>query len=237
MSALLDRTEKAIGRDLVKEIQKYKYCIVGCGGTGALFAEMLVRTGAEKITLIDGGIVEESNLNRVISFTMDDVKKEKVYVLSSRLKSINAKVQVTSINCCLREYDPEDNNGQKARDAVYDSDIVIIAMDKNKSRIVCEKLCYEDGKKKIISMGVYTEGNGEAGYECNWMRKTPYKKKEEEGYGHGSYVSIVVEATSVAFSMLLHNLKYKKSSRFKSYFKSYKNFMPDRYEILNGPLL
>ena len=226
MSELFKRTIKAFGEEFIKEIQKYRYCIVGCGGTGTLFAEMLVRTGANKIILIDGDKVEESNLNRTISFTQNDIGEDKVNALMSKLKGINNKIEVTTINCCLRKYDLEDDKGQKARDAVYNSDIVIISMDRNKCRMVCEELCREDSKKKIISMGVYIEDSGNAGYECTWKPKTPINKKDEEGYGNGSYISIVTEATSVAFSMLLHNLKNPTSSDFRHYFKSYENFIP-----------
>ena len=133
---ILKRTSSALGEELMAKFQQYKFCIVGCGGTGALFAEMLVRTGAQKITLIDGDTVEASNLNRVISFVYQDIDKQKVDVLKSRLKSANPDIEITSIDCYLREYDPGDPDGQKARDGVCNSDLIIITVDKNISRIL-----------------------------------------------------------------------------------------------------
>ena len=193
-----------------------------------MFAEMLVRTGAQKITLIDGDKVDESNLNRVISFVYEDVGKSKVDVLKSRLESINSNTTVKAVSCHFREYDPNDSNGQEARDEICNSDVVVIAVDKNKDRMMCEKLCYEDVHKKVIGIGVYVNEGGFAGYECSWSPRTPDSKKEEEGYGIGSYASIVIEATAVAFSMLLHNLKNPVSSNLKYFFKSYKNFVPQK---------
>lgn len=226
-SDFLSRTSRALGDKLISELQQHKFCVVGCGGTGALFAEMLVRTGAQKITLIDGDNVDESNLNRVISFVHEDVDKPKVDVLKSRLESVNSSITVKAISCHFREYDPNDSNGQEARDAICNSDVIVIAVDKNKDRIMCEKLCYSDDlHKKVIGIGVYVNDTGSAGYECSWCLRTPDSKKDEEGYGIGSYASIVIEATAVAFSMLLHNLKNPVSSDFNYFFKSYKNFVP-----------
>ena len=222
---LLSRTSLAIGEKLISEFQQHNFCVVGCGGTGALFAEMLVRTGVEKITLVDGDKVDGTNLNRVISFVREDIEKYKTEVLKSRLEYVNPNIKVTPINCCFREYDPNDNEGQKARDAVCNSDLIIITVDKNKPRILCEDLC-RSHRKNFMGIGVYIDEVGSAGYECSWRPKTPNDKVADEGYGLGSYAAIVIEATSVAFSMLLHNLKNPDSSNFKYFFKSYKNFVP-----------
>lgn len=224
--SFLERTSSALGEELMSEFRQKKFCVVGCGGTGALFAEMLVRTGARKVTLIDGDSVEASNLNRVVSFVHADIDKPKVEVLKSRLESINPKVHVTPIDCHLRQLDPGDYEGQRSRDAVYNSDIAIIAVDENRYRIECEKLCYESDTK-YLGIGVYVDEIGSAGYECYWSsRETPEEKEEDEGYGRGSYATIVIEATSVAFSMLLHHLSNPDSRDFGCFFKAYKNFAP-----------
>lgn len=224
----LERTQSALGEELMKKFSQYKYCVVGCGGTGALFAEMLARTGARKISLIDGDAVDASNLNRVISFVRDDVGNSKVDVLQSRLRNINPDIEITAINCYFREHDPNDADGQGARDEVCNADIIVLAVDQNEYRILCEELCYlEDKNKKLISVGVQVDGPGSASYECSWCRKTPQKKRKEEGYGIGSYASIVIEATAVAFSMLLHNLMNPDLSGFNYFYKSYKNFDPE----------
>lgn len=224
------RTEQALGDNLVNKLRQYKYCVVGCGGTGALFAEMLVRSGAKNIALVDGDTVGESNLNRVVSFVHDDVGNSKVDVLAARLKNINSDIAMKCANCHCRD-DRSDTKGQLSRDLVYNADIVIIAVDKNKDRITCEKLCYEDSKKKVLSIGVYVHLDGCAGYECAWRPETPEDKTDKEGYGNGSYASIVIEATSVAFDMLLHNLANPNSKEFHHFYKSYKNFVPTCIEI------
>ncbi len=240
-SDILNRTRPAIGDDLITALQENKFCIVGCGGTGALFAEMLVRTGAKNITLIDGDVVESSNLNRVIGFTKKDIDCKKVDVLASRFKEISPDVEITTISHHLRKYDKSDKDAQIARNAVCNSHISIIAVDKNCIRIECEKLVREsrgkDKKREYIGIGVVVNENGHFEFECAWNRNTPIDKKEEEGYGAGSFISIVVEATSVAFSMLLHNLKHPESDRFRYYYKEYKDFIPIKVTANSNKLL
>ncbi len=236
MSSLITRTEEVFGKDFINTIKEFKYTVVGCGGVGALFAEILIRTGAENICLIDGDTVDESNLNRVISFTSEDIGHGKVDILSKYLKRINQHASVKAINGWLREYDPQAPNIKEVRDSICDSDVVLIAIDRNRYRKICEDLCYEDSTKKVMSIGVFVGKElGTAGYECTWKPRTPDDSLDRDGYGNGSYASIVMEATSVGFAMLLHNLKNPNSNAFKRYYKSYKNFVPSKC-IIKGTI-
>ena len=59
-------------------------------------------------------------------------------------------------------------------------------------------------------------------FECAWAQKTPEDQAEVEGYGpeNASFASIVLEATSVAFTMLLSHLRDEKSP-FRYYRRKY----------------
>lgn len=223
----LSRTRKAFGDELLQIIKDTRFCVVGCGGTGALFAEMLVRSGAQNLVLIDGDSVDVSNLNRVVSFSRADIGNKKVDALKSRFLEINSKLSITAIPVHLREYDKIDCKGQQARDAVHDTNVAILAVDNNRDRIECEKLCFTNGQIKTLGIGVEVQPEGDAGYEVAWCGKTPEISIDNEGYGVGSYVSIVVEATAVAFAMMLHNLQKAGSSDYKYYSKKYCNFTPN----------
>ena len=63
-----DRTTKALGQQVIGKLRSLEFCVVGCGGTGAGFAEMLVRSGAKRLILIDGDRVKPSDLNRTTAF-------------------------------------------------------------------------------------------------------------------------------------------------------------------------
>ena len=100
-NSMLTRTEAALGKDLMEKLSSLHFCIVGCGGTGTTFAEMLVRSGAKNIDLIDGEDVDSTNLNRVFSFILADVDSKKADILKRRLKLIEPKVNVRSFYASL----------------------------------------------------------------------------------------------------------------------------------------
>ena len=231
--SLNERTTAALGGELMERLRSLRFCIVGCGGTGANFADMLVRTGARRLTLIDGGTVKESGLNRVLCFTEKDIEEPKVEVLERHLRAIAGnELDVCSLHDSFRRPDDIlDNNivGQRVRDAVHDADVVFIATDTNTSRLAIEELCREKDGGMLLSCGVRVDR--EAGvyeYECAWSPKTPEDQADAEGYGpeNASFASIVLEATSVAFTMLLSHLQCGKS-RFRHYQRKYNaNFVP-----------
>lgn len=233
---ILTRTEAALGKDLMKKLSSLHFCIVGCGGTGATFAEMLVRSGAKNINLVDGKDVDPTNLNRVFSFVSEDGGNKKVGILENQLKSINPEINVHSFaHHLISEENTVDGNclAQAVRDCIRDSNVVFIGTDTNESRILCEGLCRNKGGKEYLSVGIHVE-YGKSFFECNWRPKTPEAKREERGYGpeNASYISIVTEATCVAFSMLLHHLKNPESRKFRKYYREYnEDFMVSKTKL------
>ena len=239
MSGFDDRTEKALGSDVMEKLRCLRFCIVGCGGTGANFAEMLVRSGAKHLSLIDGKKVQTTELNRVCSYTPSDVGTPKVEALKKRLQSICSSTNIVShydsfrtSNNILRDY----SKGQEVRDVVYDSDVVFIATDNRNSRLAIEELCRSRSNLKYLSCGIFIDRKeGEYFFICCWFPRTPKESRQEEGYGpeNASYAAIVHEATSIAFCMLLSHLCCP-NSNFRSYFRRYdKHFFPIETNI-NG---
>ncbi len=79
-----------------EHIKRTSVLLAGCG-LGSNIAECLLRTGFEKITLVDGDRVELSNLNRQ-NFVCDDIGKFKAEALCERLKSINPEADISFQN-------------------------------------------------------------------------------------------------------------------------------------------
>jgi len=79
-------------QDLIKD---YKILIAGCG-IGSYIAECLLRLGFENLTIIDGDLVELSNLNRQ-NYTEADIGKNKAAVLQKRLLGINTGAKIEAI--------------------------------------------------------------------------------------------------------------------------------------------
>lgn len=220
------RTRSALGEAIVSQLAKLHFCIVGCGGTGANFAEMLVRTGARRLTLIDGNNVKASDLNRVFSFHHADLRTPKVHVLKAYLESIRpGKLDIKSLCESFRDPDlvPINPEAQCVRNAVHDADIVFIATDKNTSRRAIQKLHRDSTVRgKMLSCGIYIDAEKDTyEFECNWSPAT-LREALDIGYGpqNASYAAIVLEATSVAFTMLLSHLTCPDSD-FKYYRRRY----------------
>ena len=218
------RTSRALGDSVMRHLASLRFCIVGCGGTGANFAEMLVRTGATQLTLVDGTRVEESNLNRVFSFYQADCGEPKVEVLKRYLESIRPSLNIHALRDSFRRLEHITNpGGQLVRDAVHGADVVFIGTDTNTSRLAIEELHRDKGHGMLLSCGVLVDRESDIfEFECTWSPATPPEKAADEGYGpeNASFSSLVHEATSVAFTMLLSHLTCA-DSNFRWYRRSY----------------
>lgn len=238
MASFTDRTAMALGSEVMKKLRTLRFCVVGCGGTGANFAEMLVRSGAKRLTLIDGDTVDESNLNRVTSFVWADVGCCKVNALKGRLDTIRPGLSVHALPTSFREREEilNDPLGQPARDAVHDADVVFAGTDTNASRLAIEALDASRARGMLLSCGILVDRNeGVFEFECNWSPQTPPERALDEGYGpdDASFASIVLEAAAAAFTMLISHLADDESD-FKSYLRRYDaNFRPVE-TLVNG---
>ena len=82
----------------LKKLSNIKIGIVGMGGIGCPLSQYLVNSGIKDLVLVDGDIVEKSNLNRQILFNLDDIGKKKVDVAKEKLKLINTECKINIIN-------------------------------------------------------------------------------------------------------------------------------------------
>lgn len=92
-----------IGEDNVNKLKKANVLIVGLGGVGGYALETLVRSGIYNLTIVDGDIVELSNLNRQIISKRDVIGKPKALVAQARTLEINPDVNLKVINQFIRE--------------------------------------------------------------------------------------------------------------------------------------
>lgn len=92
-----------IGEDNVNKLKKANVLIVGLGGVGGYALETLVRSGIYNLTIVDGDIVELSNLNRQIISKRDVIGRPKALVAQARTLEINPDVNLKVINQFIRE--------------------------------------------------------------------------------------------------------------------------------------
>lgn len=100
---MFERLITLIGEDNVNKLKKANVLIVGLGGVGGYALETLVRSGIYNLTIVDGDIVELSNLNRQIISKMDVIGKPKALVAQARTLEINPDVNLRVINQFISE--------------------------------------------------------------------------------------------------------------------------------------
>lgn len=82
------------GGDSQKLLSDKTIVFLGCGAFSGALAEILVRMGVKHITLVDYKKVTHSTLARHLYARVDDIGENKVDVLESYLKRINASLDV-----------------------------------------------------------------------------------------------------------------------------------------------
>ena len=100
---MFERLITLIGEDNVNKLKKANVLIVGLGGVGGYALETLVRSGIYNLTIVDGDIVELSNLNRQIISKRDVIGRPKALVAQARTLEINPDVNLKVINHFIRE--------------------------------------------------------------------------------------------------------------------------------------
>ena len=100
----LERSELLLKADGIQKLKNANLLIVGLGGVGSFAAEFLVRSGIGKLTIVDGDIVDLTNINRQLPALHSTVGQSKVEIVAERLLDINPEITLTKINEFL---DPE----------------------------------------------------------------------------------------------------------------------------------
>jgi len=99
----LARTELLLGEEKLKKLKSKNVLVVGLGGVGAYAAEMICRAGVGKMTLVDGDIVNKTNINRQLPALHSTIGKSKAELLENRLKDINPEIKLTIINKFIKD--------------------------------------------------------------------------------------------------------------------------------------
>lgn len=110
MSDYLERSKQLLGEDKIQALKDKVILVIGIGGVGGTALEALARSGFKKFILIDADIVDESNLNRQILFTANDVGKDKTLVAKQRLLSINPDFEIKTITAKIGDKKLDDLN-------------------------------------------------------------------------------------------------------------------------------
>ena len=127
--------------------------IAGLGSGGSQTAEALVRSGVERLVLIDPENVEAANISRAV-YTMRDIGSPKTQALHRRLTDINPLVNCRLITAALQDVPLGDID-----EMVSAADLVIAATDDPAAQRTLNHFAYRRGVPAVFA-GVYARGHG-----------------------------------------------------------------------------
>lgn len=143
----LDRLEILVGKDILKKIENLNVLIVGIGGVGGYTLESLVRSGIKNITIVDFDKIDDSNLNRQIITTTENIGNLKVVEAVKRYKLINPKLNIKPLNIFL-------NNETLNKINIKEYDYIIDACDSLQTKELLINEALKNKIKIISSMGM-----------------------------------------------------------------------------------
>ena len=119
-SEWLQRTELLVKEEGIERLQNANILIVGLGGVGSFAAEFMVRSGIGNLTIVDGDIVDITNINRQLPALNSTIGKNKTDVVAERILDINPEVNLKKINEFLEPERMEELLTQEKFDYVLD---------------------------------------------------------------------------------------------------------------------
>ena len=146
MDNIFSRTEALLGADKVAKLKEARVAIFGLGGVGSAAFEALIRSGVGNVDVFDYDSVSETNLNRQLLATKENIGMKKTEAAYLRAKAI---CEETTVILHDMFYLPE--NSQEINMA--DFDYVIDAVDTVTAKLEIIKNATSVGTPVISCMG------------------------------------------------------------------------------------
>jgi molybdopterin/thiamine biosynthesis adenylyltransferase/rhodanese-related sulfurtransferase len=141
---------KGFGSDGQEKLKKAKVLVVGAGGLGSSALLYLAAAGVGTLGIMDFDVVDITNLQRQVLYTMDDIGKGKAESASNRLGLLNPlvryhvhSVKISSVN---------------ALDLIAPYDIVLDGTDNFPTRYLLNDACVLLGKPLVYASILEFEG-------------------------------------------------------------------------------
>lgn len=146
MSDWLNRQENLIGKENTEKLSEARFAVIGLGGVGGAAAEALARCGIGNLLLMDCDEFDETNLNRQILATRQEIGNRKADVAAKRVLSINPDCHVSAVD---RKLDAESVGILDE----FRPDCVIDAVDQVTAKLLIISWCKANNVHVVSSMG------------------------------------------------------------------------------------
>ncbi|MBS1646535.1 MAG: molybdopterin-synthase adenylyltransferase MoeB [Bacteroidetes bacterium] len=122
-----------IGEGGQRKLKQTKIVVIGAGGLGCPILQYLAAAGVGMLGVVDFDVIEQSNLQRQILFSVDDVGKYKADVAKEKIQKLNPYIQVHSYVLSL--------SPANAIDIISHYDLVIDGSDNFATRYLVNDAC------------------------------------------------------------------------------------------------
>jgi len=130
-----------VGEKGQQKLLRSKVLLIGAGGLGSPTALYLAAAGVGTLGLMDGDVVDVSNLQRQILHTTADVGKPKVESGTRTIKALNPDVNVIAL--------PTRITVDNVMSIIKDYDLIVDGSDNFETRYLVNDACYLAGKTNV----------------------------------------------------------------------------------------
>ena len=124
-----------------RRLLRAKVLLIGAGGLGSPAALYLAATGVGTLGLMDGDVVDLTNLQRQVLHTTGDIGKPKVESGTRTIKALNPDVNVIAL--------PTRITVDNVMDIIKDYDLVVDGSDNFETRYLVNDACFLAGKTNV----------------------------------------------------------------------------------------
>ncbi len=130
-----------VGEKGQRKLLRSKVLLIGAGGLGSPAALYLTAAGVGTIGLMDGDVVDITNLQRQVLHTTADIGRPKVESGARTMKALNPDVEVIPL--------PTRITVDNVMDIIKDYDLVVDGSDNFETRYLVNDACYLAGKTNV----------------------------------------------------------------------------------------
>lgn len=146
MAKWQERAELLFKTEGLDNLKNSNVLVVGLGGVGSFAAEFLARAGVGNMTIVDGDVIDVTNINRQLPALHSTIGMSKVELMAARLLDINPELNLTPVNEFL--------SPERALEIVTpDFDYVLDCIDSVTPKLNLIIACKRKRIKVISSMG------------------------------------------------------------------------------------
>ena len=139
-----------VGMEGQLKLKRARVLTIGTGGLGAPLGLYLAAAGVGRLGLVDFDVVDNSNLQRQVTFTTADVGKPKSEAAKARLSALNPSIEIVSYETRL--------TSDNALELFRDYDIIVDGTDNFPTRFLVNDACVLLGKPNVYGSIFRFEG-------------------------------------------------------------------------------